>query len=165
MDRDAAIEFRPAGPEDEGFLRGLYADTRREELAATGWAAETVAAFLAQQAEAQSKHYALHYAGADHRLVLLGGRPIGRILLYRMEREIRVVDLALLEEFRGRGIGTRLLREVLDEGGGTGRAVTIHVEKFNPALRLYARLGFAPVEDKGVNWFMRREAPSGGAVS
>lgn len=158
MDHEIAIEFRLVGPEDEGFLRWLYADTRRAELAATGWDAEKIAAFLAQQAEAQSKHYAVHYAGAEHRLLLAGGHPIGRILLYRMPKEIRVVDLALLEAFRGKGIGTRLMRDVLDEGTFTGRAVTIHVEKFNPALRLYARLGFEPAEDKGVYWFLRKAA-------
>jgi len=60
------------------------------------------------------------------------------------------MDIALLPDHRGAGIGTRLVRELLDEGARTGKRVSIHVEKHNPALRLYERLGFAPVADRGV---------------
>jgi ribosomal protein S18 acetylase RimI-like enzyme len=47
-------------------------------------------------------------------------------------------------------VGTLLLRELQDEAAASGRSLSIHVERFNPALRLYERLGFQLLEDKGV---------------
>ena len=67
------------------------------------------------------------------------------------QAEIRRVDIALLPPSRHAGIGSALRRDLL---AAAHQAVRIHVEKFNPALRLYERLGFAPIEDKGVYLFM-----------
>ena len=82
--------------------------------------------------------------------ILVAGELAGRLYVHRREREIRIMDIALLPEFRGRGIGTKLLNEILMEGERTGRPVTIHVESFNPARRLYERLGFTRVASNGV---------------
>ncbi len=60
------------------------------------------------------------------------------------------MDIALLPEHRGRGIGTRLVQDVLDEARASGRSVSLHVEETNPAKRLYERMGFVDVEDRGV---------------
>jgi ribosomal protein S18 acetylase RimI-like enzyme len=89
-------------------------------------------------------------------VVLVDGEPAGRLYVRRGDREIRIVDIALLPERRGNGIGTSLLRDLLAEADATGKSVTIHVERFNPALRLYERLGFAVAEDKGVYLFLER---------
>jgi ribosomal protein S18 acetylase RimI-like enzyme len=72
----------------------------------------------------------------------------------RWDKEIRIMDIALLPEHRGVGIGTGLLRELQEEARAAGKSLSIHVEKFNPALRLYERLGFQPQEDKGVYLLM-----------
>lgn len=79
---------------------------------------------------------------------------VGRLYVDRWTREIRIMDIALLPEHRGAGIGTRLLRELQEEARAAGKALSIHVEKFNPALRLYERLGFRAREDKGVYLLM-----------
>jgi ribosomal protein S18 acetylase RimI-like enzyme len=76
--------------------------------------------------------------------------------VHRGESEIRIVDIALLPDYRGNGIGTALLRDLFSEADAAGKTVTIHVERFNPALRLYERLGFALAEDKGVYLFLER---------
>jgi ribosomal protein S18 acetylase RimI-like enzyme len=73
--------------------------------------------------------------------------------------EIRLVDIALLPEHRGRGIGGALLRGLLDEGAVSGRRVSMHVERSNPALRLYERLGFERVKDDGIYWLMEWSLP------
>ena len=144
------VTLRPIRDDDRDFLRGLYASTREEELAGvTDWSAEQKEAFLTQQFEAQHYQYQTYYAEASFDLVLEHGEPIGRLYVSRWEREIRVVDVALVPEARGRGLGTALLRELLAEGERTGRTVSIHVERFNRALRLYRRLGFRDVEEHG----------------
>ncbi|HLA63681.1 MAG TPA: GNAT family N-acetyltransferase, partial [Rhodothermales bacterium] len=89
-------------------------------------------------------------------LVLRDGKPIGRLYVERGGAEIHVIELSLLPEARGAGLGTQLLTALLEEGAASGRTVAIHVEKFNPALRLYQRLGFEVADDRGVYWYMER---------
>ena len=151
------ITLRPQTDADRDFLCALYASTRMEELSVTDWSEEEKRAFLTSQFEAQSEHYAKHYRGAEFSIVERENVPIGRFYVGRWKSEIRIVDIALTPETRGGGIGTALLQEVLDEGTRTGKAVTIHVERFNPALRLYQRLGFRHVDEHGVYYLMRWE--------
>ena len=144
------IMLRPITPEDDSFLAGLYASTRAEELAVTTWSDEEKAVFCRRQFDAQSAHYVESYPGASLEVIERAGEPIGRLYVARWEREIRIMDIALLPARRGTGIGTQLLRELQDEARSAGKTLSIHVERFNPALRLYERLGFKMAEDKGV---------------
>lgn len=153
---DATIALRPIGPDDLVFLSQVYASTRREELAPLGWSAAQQAAFLGQQFAAQHHHYTTHYAGASFQVILVRGQTAGRLYVARWPAEIRIVDIALLPEFRGAGVGSRLLAGLLAEADRAGAAVSIHVEKHNPALRLYERLGFARAADREVYWLMER---------
>jgi ribosomal protein S18 acetylase RimI-like enzyme len=148
--RSLEIRLRSLVPDDEAFLFQVYASTRIEELAVTGWDAAQTRAFLAQQFAAQHQHYQTYYADAQFSVVLDGDTPVGRLYVARWEREIRIVDIALLPEHRSRGIGTWLLQQIMAEGVASGKPVSIHVERFNPALGLYERLGFRETEDKGV---------------
>ncbi len=156
--RDFNLSVRLATAEDELLLREVYASTRAEELAVTDWSDEQKRAFCDQQFTAQDAHYRAHYPTAVYAVIEEGGVPVGRLYLDRWEREIRIMDISLLPEFRGRGTGGRLLRELQEEARGVGKALTIHVEKFNPALRLYERLGFRTKEDKGVYLLMEWNA-------
>lgn len=152
-----SIALRPAGEQDRELLCAIYASTRTEELAQTGWPPEQQAEFLRMQFQAQDAHYRKHYPGAELQVILHGGVPAGRLYVDRWAREIRIMDIALLPEHRGQGIGSTLLRELMREATAAGKALSIHVERFNRALALYERLGFRPVEDKGVYYLLRRE--------
>ena len=152
----ARAAFRAATAGDEAFFADLYASTRRQVLAATGWPAATIAAFLAQQAAAQHAHYICHYADAEWWVLEEGARLVGRLILARWSHDHRIADIALLPEARGRGLGTAILADVIAEADAAGARVSIHVEKTNPAMRLYRRLGFATIEDKGVYDLMQR---------
>jgi GNAT superfamily N-acetyltransferase len=154
---EPAVALRPATPRDRDFLARVYASTREEELARVPFTPAQREAFLAQQFAAQTAHYERHYADADFAVVLVDGRPAGRLIVARWEGEIRVVDVSLLPAFRGRGVGTRLLRPLLEEADARGDAVSIHVERVSPARRLYRRLGFAAAEEVGV--YVRMERP------
>lgn len=149
------VSLRPTTPADREFLYLVYAGTRQEELALTDWDDARKSAFLRMQFEAQTVYYVENYPGADFLVILAGGEPAGRLYLHRRPGEIRVVDISLLPEFRNRGIGTALLRDLFAEASGRRASVTIHVEHFNPALQLYGRLGFKPVEERGVYYFMK----------
>ena len=148
------VSLRPITPEDDSFLARVYASSRADELAVTGWSEEQKEEFCRKQFDAQSAYYAANYPGASFQVIEDDGAPIGRLYVDRWEKEIRIVDITLLPEFRGTGIGTRLLRELQNEAGAAGKSLTIHVERFNRALELYQRLGFEQVEDKGVYLLM-----------
>lgn len=152
------VSLRPITPEDDSFLAGVYASTRAEELAVTGWSEEEKAVFCRKQFDAQSAHYRENYPGASLQIIERAGAPIGRLYVARWEREIRIMDIALLPTHRGAGIGAQLLRELQHEARAAGKSLSIHVERFNPALRLYERLGFKQVEDKGVYLLMEWRA-------
>lgn len=135
---------------DLPFLSALYASTRADELAPVPWSEAEKAAFLAQQFHAQHVHYMAHYPDAHWLIVERSGASVGRLYLEWWPSEIRIIDIALMPECRGAGLGRALLEDVMALAGKDGLAVGIHVEKTNPAMSLYRRLGFEVVEDKGV---------------
>jgi ribosomal protein S18 acetylase RimI-like enzyme len=94
------------------------------------------------QFNAQDLHYRQHFSAARFDVILAAGQPVGRLYVDRGEHEIRLIDIALLPEHRGRGIGGALIAELVAEAGAGGKTVAIHVEHHNPAKRLYERLGF-----------------------
>jgi len=139
---------------DEAFLFSVYASTRTDEMARVDWNSEQQEAFLRMQFRAQSQFYVENYPGAEFQVITLNDQPIGRLYVHRRADEIRIMDIALLPEFRGQGIGSTLLQNILEQGKNLNLPVTIHVEQFNPAIRLYQRMGFQPKEDKGVYLLM-----------
>jgi ribosomal protein S18 acetylase RimI-like enzyme len=144
------IAYRPITDDDLPFLGALYASTRAEEVAMTGWPPEMQGQFLAQQFDAQHRHYMRHYPDAEWLIVERGGEPIGRLYIEEWSTQIRIIDISLMTESRGRGLGAAILEDMLEMARSAGKSVSIHVEKNNPARHLYDRLGFAAVEDKGV---------------
>lgn len=135
----------------------VYASIREPELEGSGLPREQWGSFIAQQFEAQSHAYSA-YRDTSFEVVLVDGEPAGRLIVARWPEELRVVDIALLPEFRGRGIGEELMRSLLEEAEERGVKTSIHVERFNPAQRLYARLGFRMVSETGVYLLLERPA-------
>ena len=154
----AGISLRPATPSDEDFLLRVYAGTRADEMAAVPWTDEDKDAFVRMQFSAQDTHYRTHRPNADFLVIERKGEPIGRLYLDRRADEIRIVDIALLPEFRGAGIGRALVEQVMDEARAAGKPVRMYVERFNPVLALYTRLGFNAISDEGVHYLMEYSA-------
>ena len=158
--------LRPEAEADVPFLRQLYASTRWEELAvATDWTDAQKIAFLDSQFALQRHHYLNHYANSAFDIIEQHGVPAGRLYLDRQERRLLIVDIALLPQWRSRGIGTALIEAVFAEARLAGTEVNISVEKFNPAQRLYHRLGFRPYAEDSVYWFMYWSPDGSQAVS
>jgi GNAT superfamily N-acetyltransferase len=131
---------------------------RSDELASTNWSDEQKAQFCRMQFAGQDRYCREQYPSAEFSVIERGGKSIGGLYVDRREREIRIMDISLLPAERGAGLGTRLLHELQEEARSAGSGLSIQVEKFNPALRLYQRLGFQPVGDKGVYRLMEWRA-------
>jgi len=151
---EPSICLRPEVAEDADFLFRLYASTRTEEMKLVPWNAAQKEGFLRMQFQAQTTHYRQYYPDASYDVILCEGKAIGRLYVHRTEDAILVIDIALLPEHRGRAIGSGLLNEILSQASAQKKCVQIHVERNNPALRLYTRLGFQVTEDKGIYYFM-----------
>ena len=155
-----AVTLREATGADYDFMRRLYHATRAEEMKQFPFDDTRKIIFLNEQFAAQFQHYAIHYPTCERNIIEVGGRPAGRLWIDEWKDQIRLVDIALMPEYRAGGIGTRLLRDVLARGAKAGKPVTIHVEAFNPALRLYQRLGFQHVDTNGVYYLMKWTPPA-----
>ena len=151
-----AVSFvlRPACAGDEAFLFELYCTTRNEEIAMWGLESTQQEMLLKMQFNAQRQHYELAYEALEHSIILVGNRPAGRIMVFRSEREFVLVDVALLPDARGMGIGTALIADLLTEAERAGKPVSLHVAKDNRARRLYERSGFEIREDTGMYFKM-----------
>ncbi len=149
-------DLRPLVEDDREFLCRLYASTRADELAPVPWSEAEKAAFLGMQFEAQHKHYMENFTAAEFWILQHDAKPIGRLYVDHRVDEIRIIDIALLPEYRQQGIGGKLLAQIIAKAEAGGLPVRIHVEKNNPALRLYRRLGFEEISDTGVYYLMER---------
>ena len=148
------ITLRPVGPDDYGFLLDVYASTRADELALVPWTIEQQQAFIRSQFAAQQDHYAQKYPAASHDIIMSNGRQVGRLYAARLDQEIRIVDITVLPTERNLGIGSYLIKQLLDEAKRTGKVTRIYVEEFNPSLRLFKRLGFSISEQHGIHLLM-----------
>ena len=151
----AGLSFRRITDADLPFLARVYASARAEELAVTPWTDAQKAAFLDAQFQLQHAHYQKYYPQADWLVTMRNGEDIGRLYLERWPSQHCIIDIAFLPAHRGKGAGEALLRDLMDEAAAVAKDVSIHVEKHNPAMRLYRRLGFVTEEDKGVYDLMR----------
>jgi len=136
------ITLRKYSDSDIPFMQALYASTRESELAMTNFTAQEKLDFINQQFTAQTAHYTQHYCIDAFNIIELDGVPIGRLFVDYWEKEIRIVDIALMPEHRNTGLGTYLFNQLFEQAKLDGKTVTIHVEHNNPAKRLYERLGF-----------------------
>jgi ribosomal protein S18 acetylase RimI-like enzyme len=150
------LALRPATDGDAELLYEIYASTRQEELAPLDWEASVKEAFLRQQFAAQDTYYRATFRQASYDLIVDGEEVLGRLYVDRGKVVWLVLDIALLPAHRGRGIGSQLLQQVIAEAEAAGSPVQIHVERLNPARRLYERLGFRQIEDQGIYLLLER---------
>ncbi|MDE2401048.1 MAG: GNAT family N-acetyltransferase [Burkholderiales bacterium] len=154
------IALRPVTDQDASFLHRVYASTRTQELAATGWDPAACEAFTALQFKAQQQHYQRHFPHAHHLVIEVRGQAVGRVYVHQDEQEIRLVDIALLPQHQAQGIGRQCLQTLLAKAATERLPVHLHVNPSNPARRLYQRLGFvASAAPDGLSVPMRWQAP------
>lgn len=148
------IHFKAITDKDMSFLSELYRSTRWQEVLHAPWDDAQRIEFLQQQFSAQHRHYKSHYPHAEKLLILKNQTRIGRIYIDRDKHSICLIDVSLLPEERGQGLGTVLLKALLEEARSYRKKVVIHVENFNPAYTWYLKHGFQQVEDRGVYQYM-----------
>lgn len=146
------IELRPATPDDSAFLFSVYRSSRLDDLTNLNWTSEQIENFLAKQYEAQERFFKTDYPHAEELVVLRAGAPVGQMMIERGEREIRMVDLALLPEHRNAGIGSHLIGGLMAEAEKAGTVFRAQVMRSNAAVGLFERLGFLRTGETGSHY-------------
>ena len=150
LEGGGAVALRPVAPEDDEFLFGVYMSTRERELAQVEWGEGQKEQFVRWQFGLQRREYDARFPRAEYDVILVEGRPAGRLWVGSDGTQIRLLDIALLPEFQNRGVGTLLLRLLIEHARGAGLPLRHMVFVLNDdAHRFYERLGFAVIDDHG----------------
>lgn len=136
------ITLRKFTFDDIPFMQTLYASTRESELAMTNFSEQEKLNFVTQQFSAQTAHYTQHYCTDSFDIIEFEGMSIGRLFVDHWDKEIRIVDITLIAEYRNKGLGNYLFNLMFEQARAGKKSITIHVEHNNPAKRFYERLGF-----------------------
>jgi ribosomal protein S18 acetylase RimI-like enzyme len=161
------IHCRPATADDEPFLRRLIIETLTQELAAWLWPEAIREQLLEMQYRGKRQGIAANYAAAELSVIELSvieasptdaaPQPVGWIVVAPSDTDLHIVEIAVLPESRGKGIGAAALRGVLEVADRRGVPVRLNVTTGNRAVRLYERLGFRRSGGSEVQDFMLRE--------
>lgn len=143
------VAFRVIHAADAAFLFRVYASTRDWEFKITQWSEAAKDDFLRSQFRLQDLHFQRAFPGAVWRIVTLDDVDIGRLGVDRQPECLRIIEFSLMPDARGRGIGTDILRSLMNEAHGGKVPVRLHVERNSPALRLYLRHGFVETGQTG----------------
>ena len=160
MEQIATYTLRPVQDEDEATLLEIYSSTRADEMILVPWDAAQKQAFVQMQFRAQQNHYRSYFPQARHEMILAEEQLIGRLYVDRRENESRILDITLLPQARGRGIGTQILLDLMMEAAHDNKSCSIYVESHNRSLGLFERLGFVKTEENGASWLMEWRASS-----
>ena len=150
------IELRPEVKKDYAFIEAVYRSTREAELNLTNWTEQQKEAFVLMQSMAQLSEYKTKFPGAVFQIIIFNKKNAGRFYTWENDMEIRLIDITLLSQFRGKGIGTTLLGDLIKRSDMVQKKISLHVDPINPALQLYQRLGFIHVKNNGRHFYMER---------
>jgi len=144
------VELRRVSESDDQFLLGVYASTREDELAQAEWVEGQKDIFLRWQFDLQRREYDARFPDAVYNVILVDDQRAGRIWVGSDDEQIRLLDIALLPQFQNRGVGTALLRRLIQEAARQDKVLRHMVFVLNNnAERFYERLGFKRIEDLG----------------
>ena|SRR5687768_8378190 len=152
------VVLRDSDASDAEFLVELYRESRMDELTAMGLSHQQIVPFIAMQYNARRQAYAAKYPEARDSIILMDGEKVGRLLAAELDDEIRLIDIAVTAGFQGRGIGSIIVKRLLESAANVQKPVRLQVALLNPAKRLYERLGFATVDEEGGYFLMEFKA-------
>ena len=154
MNLDESVTLRPVTSGDAAFLLQIYKSSRGDDLRGLGWEEGRIDEFLEMQYEAQRAFDEKDNAQTTDQVILWSGQRAGRLLVASRDQEIRCLDLALLPEFRNRGLGTYMLRRLQEDAAAINAPLRLQIIRFSRAVNLFERLGFVRTSESGTHFQM-----------
>lgn len=155
--RDDALRLEAVDGSDDPFLFDLFFQTRRGMFAPLGWDEDQLKGLLRSQYEIRQAQYRIQHPGATTEKICADGAAVGRLDTAQEGGRLHIIDVAVAPGVQGRGIGSSVLQQLLEEADASNLVADLHVETTNPARRLYERLGFVERSGDGINLFMERQ--------
>ena len=149
-----SLTLRPVTKGDKRFVRDLYCTSRDHEINHVDMPEPQLKVFLRQQFALQQKHFDKTYPKADKQVIIDQGKPIGRLYVEQSADDIHLIDITLLREYRGNGIGRYFVEQLIAKALQKKTKVSLYVQAQNPALKLYQSMGFKPAGGKGDYFYM-----------
>jgi len=145
-----SVVLRPVEPTDQPFLLALYRSSREKELGQVEWAEGQKEGFLHWQFELQQREYESRFPASRHDVIVVDGTAAGRMWVGADKAQVRLLDIAILPGYQNRGVGTALIKQLIDEVRTSNKRLRHMVFVYNDdAHRFYERLGFVVIEDLG----------------
>ena len=105
----------------------------------------------------QRKLHEQRYSEKPWFIVCLGSEPIGTVSIHELSEHTRFGEFYLLDEYRNKGIGSKILKEFLVECDEKSKCVVLEYLKWNPVGSLYKRYGFEVISENDIHYFMERK--------
>jgi ribosomal protein S18 acetylase RimI-like enzyme len=142
--------------QDEVFMYELYSAIRAPEFALAPISADQREHLMRIQFRGQMASYAQMYPNSCYHIVLLDGKPVGRLWVAQGEREFHLVDIGIDPKLQKKGLGTALVRRLQQEAAAKNLPVCSCVFRFNPgSLRFHERLDFKIVREDLMYYFLQ----------
>lgn len=139
------IELRPASAADFPMAIDLYLTTMQPYTAA----------LMTWDEARQRDSFASQWTLETTQIIVYRGRDVGWLDIQTSDAEFVLRQFFISPEHQGKGIGSQVLRRLLERSSETNAPASLTVLKNNPARRLYERLGFEVVDEVGVKFRMR----------
>jgi ribosomal protein S18 acetylase RimI-like enzyme len=151
----STLAVRPAQPLDEIFLYDLYSAVRGPEFALAPITPAQREDLIRMQFRAQMSAYTYAYPNSCYHVVLLDGKPVGRLWVAQAHDEFHLVDIAVHPSLQRKGIGSVLIQRLQQEAAKARLPIRCCVFRFNPgSLRFHQRLGFTILREDEMHYYM-----------
>jgi ribosomal protein S18 acetylase RimI-like enzyme len=151
----STLAVRPALPQDEIFLYDLYSAVRAPEFALAPVSATEKEQLIRMQFRLQTSAYTQMYPNSCYHVVLLDGKPAGRLWVAPGDGEFHLVDIAVHPNLQRKGIGTVLIQRLQQEAAKAKLPIRCCVFRFNPgSLRFHRRLGFTILREDQMHYYL-----------
>ncbi len=137
------VKYRQARDSDIKFLLNLRRNTMDEHLQKVGGCTDE-----------QSHLNRVLYRFDAAKIVLIENSAAGLLKSYCNESGWVIVQVQVLPEYQGRGLGSKMVKGVLEQARSDDQSVSLSVLKGNPAKELYSRLGFTVVSQSEAEYKM-----------
>lgn len=140
---------------DSAFLFHLFSQIKKAELHFDLYPEDISSQIFQMQFNAWEQMVHTNYPGCGDFLITCDSEKAGRLQVDRDSEEFRIINISLLPSFRNRGVGTKIIRDILAEARQKGKPVYLEVDKNNPAVKLYLRLGFKVCQENELKFSMK----------
>ncbi len=150
---------------DSEFFMRLFAEIKSSELRLDTWPEPIRTQMIRMQFNAYERCMNTEFPNNIDYLILYQSEKAGRLQLNNDEMGIRIINISLVPAYRNKGIGAKIISDLMLEANQKNKQVLLDVDKINRALNLYSRLGFKIVQENEIRYSMAYTPERGTSIN